>query len=144
MLLVPVSAMSDERLPLSVLDLRELTTLEGRILVHGEEESGRSYLMLEGTDAQVHYVYYTPEMEAARSGGGLCTNSFVRLRKLLNEGRPVLRLTSWAMLNRFCTTSSTFARPRSVLSSVALSLKMAAGVGGSVAIRRRLGRPLSR
>jgi len=31
--------MSDERLPLVVLDLRSLTTLEGRILVHGEEES---------------------------------------------------------------------------------------------------------
>jgi type IV secretory pathway VirD2 relaxase len=57
--------MSDERLPLNVLDLRDLTTLEGRILVHGEEESsGRSYLMLEGTDARVHYIYYTPEMEA--------------------------------------------------------------------------------
>jgi hypothetical protein len=42
--------MSDERLPLEVLDLRSLTTLEGRILVHGEEEaSGRNYLMLEGT-----------------------------------------------------------------------------------------------
>ena len=33
--------MSDERLPLVVLDLRSLTTLEGRILVHGEEETGR-------------------------------------------------------------------------------------------------------
>jgi len=39
---------SDERLQMTVLDLRSLTTLEGRILVHGEEESsGRSYLMLE-------------------------------------------------------------------------------------------------
>jgi hypothetical protein len=35
---------SDERLPLEVLDFRRLTTLEGRILVHGEQESsGRSY-----------------------------------------------------------------------------------------------------
>ncbi len=67
----------------TVLDFRKLTTLEGRILVHGEEESsGRGYLMLEGTDARVHYVYYTPEMEAARNRGGLRTNSFVRLRKL--------------------------------------------------------------
>jgi type IV secretory pathway VirD2 relaxase len=42
---------------MSVLDVRSLTTLEGRILVHGEEEfSGCSYLMLEGTDAQIHYV----------------------------------------------------------------------------------------
>ena len=85
--------MSDERLPLAVLDFRRLTTLEGRILVHGEEDTGRqagrSYLMLEGTDGQVHYVYYTPEMEGARSQGGLRTNSFVRLRKLFADGHPV-------------------------------------------------------
>jgi hypothetical protein len=74
--------MSDERLPLTVLDLRNLTTLEGRILVHGEEESsGRGYLMLEGTDARVYYIYCTPEMEAARNSGGLRTNVFIRLRK---------------------------------------------------------------
>jgi len=87
--------MSDERLPLVILDLRGLTTLEGRILVHGEEDTGRqagrSYLMLEGTDGRVHYVYYTPDMEAARGRGGLRTNSFVRLRKLFSEGRPVLK-----------------------------------------------------
>ena len=87
---------SDERLPLVVLDLRRLTTLEGRILVHGEEDTGRQagrcYLMLEGTDGQVHYVYYTPEMEGARGRGGLRTNSFVRLRKLFSEGRPVLEI----------------------------------------------------
>jgi gluconate kinase len=75
------------------LDFRELTTLEGRILVHGEDESsGRSYLMLEGTDARVHFVYYTPEMDQARNRGGLRTNSFVRLRKLTNEGRPVVEI----------------------------------------------------
>jgi type IV secretory pathway VirD2 relaxase len=88
--------MSDERLPLAVLDLRGLTTLEGRILVHGEEDTGRqagrSYFMLEGTDGQVHYVYYTPELEAARSRGGLRTNSFVRLRKLFAEGHPSLKI----------------------------------------------------
>ena len=85
--------MSDERLQLTVLDFRDLTTLDGRILVHGEEEfSGRSYLMLEGTDARVHYLYYTPEMEAARNRGGLRTNSFVRLRKLFTAGRPVLEI----------------------------------------------------
>lgn len=88
--------MSDERLQLVVLDLRRLSSLEGRILVHAEEDtgrqSGRSYLMLEGTDGRVHYVYYTPEMEAARSQGGLRTNSFVRIRKLFAEGYPVLEI----------------------------------------------------
>jgi hypothetical protein len=64
--------------------------------VHGEEDTGRqagrSYLMLEGTDGQVHYIYYTQEMEAVRSQGGLRTNSFVRLRKLFSDGRPALKL----------------------------------------------------
>ncbi len=83
--------MSDDRLPLVILDFRDLTALEGRILVHGEEESsGRSYLMPEGTDARVHYLYYTPEMKVARSSGGLKINSFIRLRKLFKEGQPVL------------------------------------------------------
>jgi type IV secretory pathway VirD2 relaxase len=88
--------MSDERLPQVVFNIRDLTTLEGRILVHGEEdtgcEAGRSYLMLEATDARVHYVCYTPEMEEVRSRGGLRTNSFIRLRKLFSEGRPVLEI----------------------------------------------------
>jgi type IV secretory pathway VirD2 relaxase len=88
--------MSDERLPLVVLDFRHLTSLEGRVLVHGEEEtgrqSGRSYMMLEGTDGCVHYVYYTPEMEAARSRGGLRINSLVRLRKRVSEGHTVLEI----------------------------------------------------
>jgi hypothetical protein len=85
--------MSDERLRVVVTDLSDLTTLEGRILVHGEEESsGRTYLMLEGTDARVHYLYYTPEMDAARNRGSLRTNSFIRLRKLNAEGRPALEI----------------------------------------------------
>lgn len=84
---------SDQRLPMSTLDLRNLTTLEGRILVHGEEEtSGRNYLMIEGTDARVHYVYYTQEIEAARTQGGLRTNAFVKLRKLTVDGRPALEI----------------------------------------------------
>ena len=84
---------SDERLQMTVLDLRSVTTLEGRILVHGEEESsGRSYLILEGTDARLHYVYYTPEIEAARNCGELRTNSFVQLRKSSAEGRPALEI----------------------------------------------------
>ena len=75
--------MSDERLPIEVLDLRQVTSVEGRVLVHGQDEqTGRNYLMLEGTDAKVHFIQYTPEMEEARSRGELRANSFIRLRKL--------------------------------------------------------------
>ena len=77
-----------------MLDLRKLKSLEGRVLAHGEEEAGkaagRHYLLLEGSDAKVHLIYYTPEMEEARSRGKLRTNSFVRLQKQFENGRPVL------------------------------------------------------
>ena len=87
---VPVS---DTRLPLAMFDLGKCTTLEGRILVHGEDEgSGRSFMMLEGTDAKVHCIYHTPQMAEARGRGGLRTNRFVRLRKLFENGRPLLEI----------------------------------------------------
>jgi hypothetical protein len=76
--------MSDNRLPIDVLDMRTFTSVEGRILVHGQDEQvGRNYLMLEGTDAKVHFIEYTPEMEMLRADGGLRTNSFLRLRRLI-------------------------------------------------------------
>ena len=53
-----------------------MISVQGKVLVHGQDEqAGRSYLMLEGTDALVHFIYYTPELEEARSRGELRTNS---------------------------------------------------------------------
>jgi hypothetical protein len=67
-----------------------MTCVEGRVLVHGQDEnSGRNYLMLEGTDAKVYFVHYTRDMEEARSRGELRTNSFVRLKKLAAT-RPLM------------------------------------------------------
>ena len=54
-----------------------------KVLVYGQDEqTGRNYLMLEGTDAKVHFIQYTPDMEEPRSRGELRTDSFVRRRKL--------------------------------------------------------------
>jgi hypothetical protein len=79
--------MSDERLPFDATDGRNWKVLEGRVLVHGEEEeAGRCYLMLEGTDARVHHIYYSPEIEEARNRGQLRINAFVRLRRYLIGG----------------------------------------------------------
>jgi hypothetical protein len=83
--------LSDERLQLVVTDLRKLRSLEGRVVLHGEEEAGRgagqAYLLLEGTDARLHHVYYTPEIHYARSVGKLRINSFIRLRRGFTEDR---------------------------------------------------------
>ena len=77
---------SDERLPIEVIDLAQTTSVEGRVLVHGQDEqTGRNFLMLEGTDARVHFIQYTPEMEEARSRGEIRTNSFVRLQRRLDN-----------------------------------------------------------
>jgi hypothetical protein len=57
------------------------------VLSHGEEEDGRRYLMLEGTDGRVYYLQYTPELDEARSRGDLTTNSFVVINKTVDEDR---------------------------------------------------------
>ena len=49
-------------------------------------------MLLEGTDAQIHLIYYTPEMEEARNRGKLRPNAFVRLQKVFENGRPVLEV----------------------------------------------------
>ncbi len=75
--------LSDKRLRAEVADWRQFTSVEGRILVHGEDEhSGKGFLMLEATSARVLYIPYTEEMEECRSLGGLKTNSFIRLRRV--------------------------------------------------------------
>ncbi len=85
--------LSDDRLPMTTLDVRDLTSIDGRILVQGEEEtSGRSYLMLEATDGHVYHIYRTPEMEELRSQRGLQTNSFIRLRKFSTARSPVVQI----------------------------------------------------
>jgi hypothetical protein len=83
--------LSDERLPMAVFDGRQTASVEGRVVVHGEDDS-RRYLMLEGVDAHVHYVEYTPEMEAARASGELRTNAFVRLRKVFIDEEPAVEV----------------------------------------------------
>jgi hypothetical protein len=84
---------SDARLPVAVLDSNTVIRLDGRILVHGQEEqTGRNYLMLEGTDAKIHLVQYTPEMDRLRANGRLRINSFLRLRRFATSGRPILHV----------------------------------------------------
>ena len=85
--------LSDDRLPMTTLDLLDLTSIDGRILVHGEEEtSGRSYLMLEATDGQIYHICRTQEMEELRSQRGLQTNSFIRLRRFSTARGPVVEI----------------------------------------------------
>ena len=80
---------SDPRLPFKVTDLRDVRELYGRVLVHGEEEmTGRTYMLLEGTDASVHYILHDAQVQAARHRGELRPGSFICLRR----GGPRFRL----------------------------------------------------
>ena len=88
--------LSDERLPVEVLDFRKLKSVEGRVLVHGEDEQyGRAYMLLEGVDAKVHLVHHTNEISGARSRGQLRPNAFVRFRRLFENGRPLLEVEDY-------------------------------------------------
>jgi hypothetical protein len=75
------AAVSDPGLPFSAAKFWR--HLEGRILVHGEDDfSGKPYLILEGTDAELHYVEASSiDIQTARCAGQLRVNSFVRLHR---------------------------------------------------------------
>src|SRR5207248_497128 len=86
--------LSDERLPFTVTNFRDITHLQGRVLAHGQEEySDRMYLIIEGVDGKVHFLYQTDEIQNARRQGQLRVNSFVRIeRQFSEEGRPLLHV----------------------------------------------------
>jgi len=82
MLAAHAALLSDPRLPMQVTDHHAIQLLEGRVITHSEEEgSGRTYMLLEGTDARVHFIYHSPEIAAAWQRGRLRPNSFIRLRR---------------------------------------------------------------
>lgn len=73
---------SAPNLPVVFDNWRDLTTLRGRILGHGEEEgTDRHYFLLETTDGKVHYLSHRRETEEKRHQGELAPNTFVSLRK---------------------------------------------------------------
>jgi hypothetical protein len=83
--------LSDQRLPLQVTPPADVNDLEGRVLGHGQEDAtGRAYMLIEGTDAKVHFIYYESGIEAARHRGLMRVNSFVRIHKSFKKGRGKL------------------------------------------------------
>jgi hypothetical protein len=83
---------SDQRLAILPLEHGALDFVEGRILVHGEEENGRSYMMLESTDAKIYAISHTRAMQEMRHAGGLRVNTVVRLRKVFAAGRSKIEV----------------------------------------------------
>ena len=88
--------LSDPRLPFGITNIRNLKAVEGRVLLHAEDEvSGRRYLLLEGTDAKVHLLYHTQEIEETRRVGKLAVNSFVRFEKRFADRIPYIEISDY-------------------------------------------------
>lgn len=84
---------SDPRLPLQITQFPAISLLEGRVLGHGHEEStGRPYLLLEGVEGKIHFLWQNSEIQAARRQRLLRVNSFVRIEKQFASTRPFLRI----------------------------------------------------
>lgn len=101
--------LSDPRLPFEITDIRKLRVVEGRILLHTEDEgSGRRYLLLEGIDAKVHLIYHTHAIEDARRAGKLAVNSFVRLEKRFAERFPRIEVSDYGDANALLENNAFF------------------------------------
>ena len=72
------SLLSDERLQIVVTNARRyvICRAESLSMVRKSREVREPhYMLLEGTDARVHLLYYTPEMEDARSQGNCASTT---------------------------------------------------------------------
>ena len=86
--------LSDSRLPIRVTDARKLEEpLEGRVLGHVEDErTQRAYMILEGTDHHVHFIWHTTEIESARARRKLAPDSFIRINPHSANGKTFLAI----------------------------------------------------
>jgi hypothetical protein len=111
------AVLSDSRLPVRVTDASKLDQpLEGRVIGHGEEEStGRTYMLLEGTDHTIHFIYRTPEMERHRHQGRLAPNSFIQLRKRFADGGPVVSVIDYGDAHKLLANKFHFRNAVNVL-----------------------------
>lgn len=72
--------LSDRRLSLKVTESHNLISVEGRVLTHGlDDETGRSFMLLESTQGQVHYIPHDNAIEKARHRGLLRPNAFIEI-----------------------------------------------------------------
>lgn len=81
------ATLSDPRLPLVATDTRNIKRLAGRVIGTGlDENRGIPYLLLEGTDAKVHYLYHDKAIDEARRAGKMQPGSFVEIERRFAEG----------------------------------------------------------
>ena len=100
---------SDKRLPPQVTTLRQLQTVTGRVLLHTEDEqTGKRYMLIEGTDAKVHLIYHAAAIEEARKQGKLAVNNFIRIEKRFAKKKLTLHVDDLGDANALLQNSSYF------------------------------------
>ena len=108
--------LSDKRLPLQVTTLRQLQAVAGRVLLHTEDEqTGKRYMLIEGTDAKVHLIYHTDAIEEARKQGKLAVDNFIRIEKRFAKKKPVLRVDDLGDATALLENSSYFQKEADLL-----------------------------
>ena len=107
---------SDKRLPLQVTTLRQLQSVAGRVLLHTEDEqTGKRYMLVEGTDGKVHLIYHTDAIEEARKQGKLAVDNFIRIEKRFAKKKPVLRVDDLGDATALLQNSSYFHKEAELL-----------------------------
>src|ERR1700674_3391344 len=107
---------SDKRLPLQVTTLHQLQTVAGRVLLHTEDEqTGKRYMLVEGTDGKVHLIYHTEAIEEARKQGKLAVDNFIRIEKRFAKRKPVLHLDDMGDAVALLQNSSYFEKEAELL-----------------------------
>ena len=108
--------LSDKRLPLQVTNIRQLKRVEGRVLLHTEDEqTGKRYMLVEGTDAKVHLIYHTSAIEQARSEGKLAVGSFIRMEKQFTDKKPTLHMDDLGDAKTLLQNTSHFSKEADIL-----------------------------
>ena len=107
---------SDERLPLQITPFPAISVLEGRVLGHGHEENtGRPYLLLEGVEGKIHFLWQSTEIQAARRQRLLRVNSFVRIEKQFASSQPFLKIEDLGDARKLLQNDAHFRRAASRL-----------------------------
>ena len=107
---------SDKRLPLQVTTLRQLQVVAGRVLLHTEDEqTGKRYMLVEGTDGKVHLIYHTDAIEEARKQGKLAVDNFIRIEKRFAKKKPDLRVDDLGDATALLENSSYFQKEADLL-----------------------------
>jgi type IV secretory pathway VirD2 relaxase len=80
---------SDPATPVQITTWREIDSLEGRILVHGQEDNcDPAYFLIEDVNGIIRFMEHRLEIEQARAAGRLQPGSYVALRMKFVRRRP--------------------------------------------------------